>query len=78
MLPRADYLLYALRQAGLNPELPLTPAALITFVVLDEAKGSPDVTAMLARYVSVRRELLAAPEGFEVLASVLTYVWTVR
>ena len=42
MLPRAGYLLYALRQAGLNPELPLTPAALITFVVLGLAKWLTD------------------------------------
>jgi predicted transposase YdaD len=78
-LPRMRYRLDAVAQSAV-PDLrqrPLSPAALITLVVLTVAPGSDDVTHDLDALTDEFRDLLRQPGGLDVFTGVLTYLWKV-
>jgi len=75
-LPRFEFLLDDLTRAGEDQLLDreLTPAALVTLLLLKTARGNPDITADLRRWAGQLRAVLDQPGGGEAFTAMLTYI----
>jgi hypothetical protein len=75
-LPRFGFLLDDLTRAGEDQLLGrgLTPAALVTLLLLKTARGNPRVTADLRRWAGQLRAVLDQPGGSEAFTAFLTYI----
>jgi Putative transposase, YhgA-like len=75
-LPRFEFLLDDLTRAGEDQLLAreLTPAALVTLLLLKTARGSPQITADLRRWTGHLRAVLDSPGGSEAFIVLLTYI----
>ncbi len=75
-LPRFEFLLDDLTRAGEDQLLAreLTPAALVTLLLLKTARGNPQITADLRRWTGHLRAVLDQPGGSEAFIVLLTYI----
>jgi hypothetical protein len=75
-LPRFEFLLDDLTRAREDQLLDreLTPAALVTLLLLKTARGNPDITADLRRWAGQLRAVLDQPGGGEAFTAMLTYI----
>ena len=75
-LPRFEFLLDDLTRAGEDQLLAreLTPAALVTLLVLKSVRGNPQITADLRRWAGHLRAVLDSPGGSEAFIVLLTYI----
>jgi len=75
-LPRFEFLLDDLTHAGEDQLLAreLTPAALVTLLLLKTARGNPQITADLRRWTGHLRAVLDQPGGSEAFIVLLTYI----
>jgi hypothetical protein len=75
-LPRFEFLLDDLTRAGEDQLLAreLTPAALVTLLLLKTARGNPQITADLRRWTGHLRAVLDQPGGGEAFIVLLTYI----
>ena len=75
-LPRFEFLLDDLTRAGEDQLLTrqLTPAALVTLLLLKTARGNPQITADLRRWAGHLRAVLDQPGGGEAFTVLLTYI----
>ena len=75
-LPRFEFLLDDLTRAGEGQLLAreLTPAALVTLLLLKTARGNPRITADLRRWAGHLRAVLDSPGGGQAFIVLLTYI----
>jgi predicted transposase/invertase (TIGR01784 family) len=75
-LPRFEFLLDDLAGTGEDQLLSreLTPAALVTLLLLKTARGNPQITADLRRWAGQLRAVLDQPGGGEAFIALLTYI----
>ena len=75
-LPRFEFLLDDLTRAGEDQLLAreLTPATLVTLLLLKTARGNPQITADLRRWTGHLRAVLDQPGGSEAFIVLLTYI----
>jgi hypothetical protein len=75
-LPRFEFLLDDLTRAREDQLLAreLTPAALVTLLLLKTARGNPQITADLRRWTGHLRAVLDQPGGSEAFIVLLTYI----
>jgi hypothetical protein len=75
-LPRFEFLLDDLTRADEDQLLArdLTPAALVTLLLLKTARGNPRITADLRRWAGHLRAVLDQPGGGEAFIVLLTYI----
>ena len=75
-LPRFEFLLDDLTGTGEDQLLgrELTPAALVTLLLLKAARGNPQITADLRRWAGHLRAVLDQPGGSEAFIVLLTYI----
>ena len=75
-LPRFEFLLDDLTGTGEDQLLSreLTPAALVTLLLLKTARGNPQITADLRRWAGQLRAVLDQPGGGEAFIALLTYI----
>jgi hypothetical protein len=75
-LPRFGFLLDDLTCAGEDQLLArkLTPATLVTLLLLKNARDNPDITAELRRWSAQLRAVLDRPGGAEEFSAMLTYI----
>jgi hypothetical protein len=75
-LPRFEFLLDDLTRVGEDQLLArnLTPAALVTMLLLKNARDNPDITAELRRWAGQLRAVLDRPGGAGEFTAMLTYI----
>ena len=75
-LPRFEFLLDDLTRAEEDQLLAreLTPAALVTLLLLKTARGNPQITTDLRRWTGHLRAVLDQPGGSEAFTVLLTYI----
>jgi hypothetical protein len=75
-LPRFEFLLDDLTRTGEDQLLDreLTPAALVTLLLLKTARGNRQVTADMRRWTGQLRAVLDQPGGGEAFIALLTYI----
>jgi hypothetical protein len=75
-LPRFGFLLDDLTRADEDQLLArnLTPSALVTLLLLKNARDNPDITAELRRWTGQLRAVLDRPGGAEEFTAMLTYI----
>ena len=75
-LPRFGFLLDDLRRTDEDQLLArdLAPAALVTLLLLKNARGNPAITAELRRWSAQLRAVLNQPGGVEEFTAMLTYI----
>ena len=75
-LPRFEFLLDDLARAGEDQLVAreLTPAALVTLLLLKTARGNPQIAADLRRWAGHLRAVLDQPGGSEAFIVLLTYI----
>ncbi len=75
-LPRFEFLLDDLTRADEDQLIArnLTPAALVTLLLLKNARGNPHITAYLRRWIGQLHAVLEQPGGAGEFAAMLTYI----